>query len=46
MKAGIRIFCSLLIVNLISLSLIHAQDLTGIWRGHFRGNETPERLAG
>ena len=46
MKAGIRIFCSLLIVNLISLSFIHAQDLTGIWRGHFRGNETPERLAG
>jgi hypothetical protein len=46
MKAGIRIFCFLLIINLISLSLIHAQDLTGIWRGHFRGNDAPERLAG
>ncbi len=46
MKTGIRIFCLLLIVTMVSPSLIHAQDLTGIWRGHFRGNEAPERLAG
>jgi hypothetical protein len=26
--------------------LLHAQDLTGIWRGHFRSNEITERVTG
>ena len=28
----------------IGVSASHAQDITGIWRGHFRSSEIPERL--
>jgi hypothetical protein len=28
------------------MSFVHAQDLTGIWRGHFRSNDLAERLTG
>jgi hypothetical protein len=46
MKNCTRLFCCLLILNGCMLSFIHAQDLTGIWRGHFRSNELAERLTG
>jgi hypothetical protein len=29
---------------LLNISLVHAQDVTGIWRGHFRSNNVSERL--
>ncbi len=29
---------------LLSTALLHAQDLTGIWRGHFRSNEVYQRF--
>ncbi len=45
MKNRSRIFCWLFILNGLTVSLIHAQDLTGIWRGHFRSNDEIERLA-
>jgi hypothetical protein len=28
------------------MHLLHAQDLTGIWRGHFRSNDITERVTG
>src|SRR5664279_1584854 len=46
MKNTIRLACCLFVLNAFSLSVIHAQDLTGIWRGHFRGNDGLERLTG
>ncbi len=46
MKYSIRLLCCLLILNGSTPSVIHAQDLTGIWRGHFRSNEIAERLTG
>ena len=46
MKYPVRFICSLLISNVFAMSCIHAQDLTGIWRGHFRSNDGLERLAG
>jgi hypothetical protein len=46
MKKWVPIFCCLFILNVCSLSFIHAQDLTGIWRGHFRSNDGLERLTG
>ena len=46
MKNKIRIICCFLILYGISISVIHAQDLTGIWRGHFRSNDGLERLMG
>jgi hypothetical protein len=39
-----RIICTL--TFLIFSSLVHAQDITGIWRGHFRSNELYQRLTG
>jgi hypothetical protein len=38
-------FC-LSILILLSFSALDAQDLTGIWRGHFRSNSGIEKLAG
>jgi hypothetical protein len=29
---------------ILSISFVYAQDVTGIWRGHFRSNDIPERL--
>jgi hypothetical protein len=46
MKNKIRIICSFLILYGISISMIRAQDLTGIWRGHFRSNDGLEHLMG
>ncbi len=46
MKNSIRFICCLFMLNGFSLSLVHAQNLTGIWRGHFRSNDGLERLAG
>jgi hypothetical protein len=44
MKRCIRIISCLLLLNGLSTGLIHAQELTGIWRGHFRSNEGIDRL--
>jgi hypothetical protein len=46
MKNRMRFFSCFFISNVFLLSFLHAQDLTGIWRGHFRSNDVPERLAG
>jgi hypothetical protein len=46
MKNRIRIFCCLFMLNAFSMSFIQSQDLTGIWRGHFRSNDALERLTG
>jgi hypothetical protein len=46
MKNGTRIFCYLLLFNGSLISNISAQDLTGIWRGHFRSNDGLEHLMG
>ncbi|HLA59794.1 MAG TPA: hypothetical protein VK622_13565 [Puia sp.] len=44
MKNCLRLVCWLAILNGSSIVVIHAQDLTGIWRGHFRSNDGVERL--
>jgi len=46
MKKGIRILSCLLVLQGFSHPGLYAQDLTGIWRGHFRSNEGMDRLAG
>jgi hypothetical protein len=47
MKISIRIFCCLAVLcTALPLSRLYAQDLTGIWRGHFRSNDGVDRLAG
>ena len=47
MKNRIRIICCLFHFDMaFTMSFIHAQDLTGIWRGHFRSNDGLERLTG
>ena len=46
MKNSLRLFYCLIILIGCSQNLVHAQDLTGIWRGHFRSNQLSERLAG
>ncbi len=46
MKNSLRLFYCLIILIGCTQNLVHAQDLTGIWRGHFRSNELSERLAG
>jgi hypothetical protein len=46
MKNKIRIICFFLILCGMSISMIRAQDLTGIWRGHFRSNDGLEHLMG
>jgi hypothetical protein len=42
----IRLICCLFILNGFTMTFIHAQDLTGIWRGHFRSNDGLEHLMG
>jgi hypothetical protein len=44
MKNCIRLVYCLALLNVSSIAVIHAQDLTGIWRGHFRSNDGVERL--
>jgi len=46
MKNRLFIFCCLFLLQALTYTAIHAQDLTGIWRGHFRGNDGLERLTG
>jgi hypothetical protein len=46
MKRGIRLVCLLFLLTGFSVSRLFAQDLTGIWRGHFRSNNEFDRLAG
>lgn len=46
MKFSFRFLYLSLILIVSSISFISAQDLTGIWRGHFRSNEEFDRLAG
>jgi len=44
MKNCIRFICCVLLWTGSSITIIEAQDLTGIWRGHFRSNDGLERL--
>jgi len=46
MKKGIRFACFVFLFLGISIPGLFAQDLTGIWRGHFRSNDGIDRLAG
>ena len=46
MKNCIRLFFLFIIANVLTAHLLHAQDLTGIWRGHFRSNDITERVTG
>jgi hypothetical protein len=47
MKNCIPFICCLAALFLtLPFSRLHAQDLTGIWRGHFRSNEVDERISG
>ena len=44
MKNGIRFICCLILFYGLSTGFVNAQELTGIWRGHFRSNDGAERL--
>lgn len=44
MKNGVRFICCLILFYRSLTSPVYAQELTGIWRGHFRSNEGAERL--
>ena len=44
MKNGVRSICWLILFYGLSTGPLHAQELTGIWRGHFRSNDGAERL--
>ena len=46
MKNGIRLLCCLVLSGGLATTSLHAQDLTGIWRGHFRSNDALDRLTG
>ena len=46
MKKRIRLLCCLSVFIVFASPGIQAQDLTGIWRGHFRSNDGMDRLAG
>ncbi len=46
MKRVIRFFPLLFVFSVFSAVTLPAQDLTGIWRGHFRSNEALERTTG
>ena len=46
MKKGIQFVCFLFLLIGFSTSRLSAQDLTGIWRGHFRSNDGFDRLTG
>jgi hypothetical protein len=44
MKNCFRLVYCVALLNGSSMAIVHAQDLTGIWRGHFRSNDGIERL--
>jgi hypothetical protein len=44
MKNGVRFICCLILFYGSTTSPLRAQELTGIWRGHFRSNDGAERL--
>ena len=44
MKNCLRFVYCMVLLNGLSIAVVHAQDLTGIWRGHFRSNDGIERL--
>ena len=46
MKMGIRIFICLMVFGVFFTPVLYAQDLTGIWRGHFHSNDGMDRLTG
>jgi len=46
MKNRIRIICLLFLINAMTSPLLFGQELTGIWRGHFRSNDIPDRYTG
>jgi hypothetical protein len=46
MKMVFRFLSALVILQMLSPSLLPAQDLTGIWRGHFRSNDGVKHLTG
>jgi hypothetical protein len=46
MKTRIRFFCFLFMLHVFAATMLPAQDLTGIWRGHFRSNDGLEHLMG
>ena len=46
MKNAFFLVRTLVILAVIPVSGIKAQDLTGIWRGHFRSNDGIDRLTG
>lgn len=43
MKNRIRIFLCMLLLNGFAINFLPAQELTGIWRGHFRSSDGYER---
>jgi len=46
MKKDIVIYCFLVLAGFFPFHSVNAQDLTGIWRGHFSSNDELERLTG
>ncbi|HVY76760.1 MAG TPA: hypothetical protein VG890_18160 [Puia sp.] len=46
MKTGLRFLCFALVCSFVQAGEVKAQDITGIWRGHFRSNDGFERLTG
>ncbi len=46
MKKEIVIYCFLVLAAILPFHSASAQDLTGIWRGHFSSNDEVERLTG
>jgi hypothetical protein len=46
MKKDIVIYCFLALAGIFPFHSVCAQDLTGIWRGHFSSNDELERLTG
>src|SRR5450432_127656 len=46
MKKGFPIFCFIMILSSLSMPVLQAQELTGIWRGHFRSNDGIEHITG
>jgi hypothetical protein len=46
MKKDIVIYCFLAFTGIFPFHSASAQDLTGIWRGHFSSNDELERLTG
>jgi len=46
MKKETVIYCFLVLAGILPFHSASAQDLTGIWRGHFSSNDGVERLTG